>query len=485
MIERDMTSDSFDKRNFLFFLNEVHPPNVEDSLIGALASPSSWDAVAGIVKTARQKNAFARSINRVQLYVHVPFCRQLCTFCHCPRVLLRRRSDTDAYIKALTRQMMLFAPAYKGMDASLINFGGGTPSILDEQQLTVILDAVDKAFPARSRKILFEVHPSSWTAAKLAVLSSRGLFRLTIGAQSLDGKVLKQVSRSQTRQKVLWCLRSARKAGVPYVNVDFIAGLPGQTVKGLIRDIKVVINEGANIVNVQPYCNVSLQELRGPGETVLAFFKRRDAMMKAATQALAEAGFRRKGLWGTYTRNGECEDYKEEAYSRLEAAIAAFGPFAIGQFPGAVHYRAGNLESTGDVMEVNASLQDSGYAMSNYVLIGIINGLDEQTFFKRFGTSLDRHCGEGLRYLQHSGLVAFSKGIWKFSGKWEVRRVREYAALSRVLFGQEILLRLRARFLNQYDPRQDYSGGNSFLKAYANNWLMSLYYQMNGLKDLD
>ena len=71
---------------------------------------------------------------------------------------------------------------------------------------------------------------------------------------------------------MLWCLRSARKAGVPYVNVDLIAGLPGQTVRGLIKDIKIVIDEGANIVHVQPYCRSSLKELCGPTETLPCIF---------------------------------------------------------------------------------------------------------------------------------------------------------------------------------------------------------------------
>ena len=472
-----MTQDSRDKRNFLFFLNEVHPLSLEDSLIGALATPSSWDAVAGMVNTARQKDAFVRSIKKVQLYVHVPFCVSLCKFCYCARGLLQQRSDIDAYIKALTRQMRLFAPVYEGMDPELISFGGGTPSILDEKQMTAILDGADKAFPAHGRRIDFEANASSWTASKLAILSARGLSRLSIGIQSLDQKVLKQISRSQTRRKVLWCLRSALKAGVPYVNVDLMAGLPGQTLRGLIEDLKLVLDEGVNIVHVYPYCGFSLKDLCGPGETVPAFFKRRDAMMKAAAQVLLEAGFRRNGF-EAYTRNGEGEDHQEEAYLRLEAAVAAFGPLAIGQFPGAVFYRAGVSRSIADLPEVNASAQDLGYLMARYAMLAAINGLDEQIFFKRFGVSLDRHCGEGLRHLQHSGLVAFSKGIWKFSGKWEIRRVREYVVLSRALFGEDLLSRLRTRFLNQYDPRQDYSQGNSFLKAYTNNWLMTLYYRM-------
>ncbi|MEI7998758.1 MAG: radical SAM protein, partial [Candidatus Omnitrophota bacterium] len=350
-----MSQEIFDKRNFLFFINEVHPLNNVNSLSGALASPSSWEDVAKRVNTARQKDVFVRSIHRVQLYVHVPFCSRLCTFCYCHPVLLQKRSVVDGYIKALTRQMMVFSSVYKGMDAASICFGGGTPSILNEQQLTDILDGADKAFPIQNRKILFEANPSSWTTSKLALLSSRGLYRLSFGVQSLDENVLKLVSRSQTRQKVLWCLRSARKAGIPQVNVDFIAGLPGQTVKGIIKDLNVVIEEGVNIVSIESFNTLSLAKLCGPGETVFTFFKRRDALIKAAEKTLLEAGFHRQGLLGIYTRSGVTdENHHEEAYSRLEEAVAGFGPFARGQFPGAVYYRAGALSSTGDVEAVDA-----------------------------------------------------------------------------------------------------------------------------------
>ncbi len=378
-----MFHDSPDNRNFLFFLNEVHPLGVEDSLIGALAALSSWEAVAAMVHTARKKDPFVRSINRGQMYIHVPFCEQLCAFCHCSRVVLQRRGDIDAYIKGMTRPMMLLSRAFKGIDMSSICFGGGTPSILDEQQLTVVLDTADKAFPSRNRKILFEINPSSWTASKLALLSSRGLSRLSIGVESLDEKVLKQASRPQTREKVLWCLRSARKAGVPHVNVDLLAGLPGQTVSGLIKDLKVVISEGANIVHVYPCCHTSLKALCNPTETVSGFFKRRDAMMKAAAGVMVEAGFHRKGL-GAYMLSEKDEDYHEEAYLRLEAAVAAFGPFAIGQFPGAVFYRVGGSRSAAEPTAVFAAQQDCGYAMARHALIAIIKGLDENIFSKRF-----------------------------------------------------------------------------------------------------
>jgi len=474
-----MIKESFDYRNFLFFLYKTHALSIENALIGALTGPSTWDGVAEMITRARQKDTYARSINKLQLYVHVPFCGRICTFCHCSRELVRRRSDINDYVKALMRQMVSLAPAYKGMDAKLICFGGGTPSILDEQQMTTILDGVDKIFPHPQRKIFTEVNPSSWTASKLAVLSNRGLFRLSIGVQSLDENVLKRVSRPQTLKKVLWCLRSARNANVPYVNVDLIAGLPGQTIKGLIKDIKVLIAEGANSLYVQPYCSLPLKELCGPGETIPEFFKRRDAMMKAAEETLVKEGFH-QGV-GVYLRNWESEDHREEAYTRLEAAVAGFGPSAKGQFPGAAVYQVSDAKFTGDLPAINASAQDFGYVMSHYAVREIINGLDEQAFLDRFGVSLNQHCGEGLRYLQESGLVAFSKGIWKFSGKWEVRRICEYVALSRILFGKDTLLRLRSRYLKQYEPQRNYYDDNLFLNAYASNWLMTLYY-MRGIE---
>jgi len=162
----------------------------------------------------------------------------------------------------------------------------------------------------------------------------------------------------------------------------------------------------------------------------------------------------------------------------MEAAVAAFGPLAMGQFPGAVFYRMRASKSMLDFTELDASSQDLSYVMAHYALIALINGLDENIFFKRFGVSLEGQCGEALSYLQEFGLIAFSKGVWKFSGKWEFRRVFEYVALSRVLFPEELLLSLRTRYLNRYDPRKDYSVGNSLLKAYTNNWLMTLYYRM-------
>ena len=220
-------------------------------------------------------------------------------------------------------------------------------------------------------------------------------------------------------------------------------------------------------------------ELCAPGETIPAFLKRRDALMQASAQFLNEAGYRRESFFGTYTLNGKCGVYPEvEAHAFLEEAIAGLGPYSRGQIPGAFFYRTG--PDTVDFTKVKAARQDLGLAMAHYAVIALFNGLNEQSFFKRFGVSLDRPCGEGLRYLQQAGLVAFSKGTWKFSGKWEVRRIREMVALSRVLFAEDLLLGLRRRFIGRYDPRQDYSGGYSLLNAYANNWLMALYYQDHG-----
>lgn len=450
-------------------------PKYEDSLIGALATSSSWEAVADRINASRQKDAFARSIKVAHLYVHVPFCAKICSYCGCSKVLLQRSTDIETFVEALIKQIPLQSAPYKGLDAESISMGGGTPSILSERQFSAILDTFDRVMPTRSRKIHIEIHPSSWTESKLALLSDRGLYRVSIGVQSMDDNVIKQASRVQSRAKVLWCIRSAHKAKVPFINVDLIAGLAGQTVKSFVEDLKMMINEGVNIIHAQPLTGSTIKELCAPGESIPEFRKRRDAMMTEALVILKGAGFGHKIPDGWFRTEGR--DYMEEAYVNLEAATIAFGPFAKGQFPGSVFYRAGNARSVADFSKVDMSLQNVGYVMSHCAAISIIyHWLDEKSFLKRFGVSVDQHCGEGLQFLKEFGLVEKIKGIWKFSGKWEFSRVRELYGLTRILYGEEILLRLREQYSSLYDPKKDYYGGQTYIDSFALNPLMGLYY---------
>lgn len=472
-----MQTKDLEKRNFLFYLTTVKHLTFEDSLIGELANPSSWEDLVDLIRTARLKGGFISTIRKAQIYIHIPFCGRICKFCACSKSLLRQRSEIDVYIQTLEYQMQKLSPAFRGLKADSICFGGGTPSILDVEQMNTIFDVVDKHFSHKNRRIIYEINPSSWTPSKLDMLSSRGLFRLSIGVQSLDQKVLKNVARSQTKEKVLWCIRSALKRQVPHVNVDLIAGLPGQTVKSFTQDLNTLIREGANIVHIYPYCGASLTMLCDYGETVQDFFKRRDAMMRSADQILRKAGLQRKG-YEAYTKNGTGEEDQERVYLNLESAIAAFGSSAIGQFPGVALYRIDERKPFNSYDNLTVCTQDVGYVMSHYAVFAIMHGLDQKLFYERFGVSLDQHCGEGLRFLHRLGLVSCSQGIWKYSGKWEISRLYEFVSLSRILFSEELLARLRSRFQERYDPDHDYSKGHSLLSMYGDQWLMNLYYNL-------
>ncbi len=472
-----MQLKDLEKRNFLFYLNTVKHLTFEDSLIGELADPSSWEDLVELIRSARVKDGFVSTIRKAQIYVHIPFCGRICKFCACSKSLLRQRSEIDTYIETLKYQMQKLSPAFHGLNGDSICFGGGTPSILDVKQMNAILDEVDKHFPNKNRRIIYEINPSSWTPSKLEMLSSRGLFRLSIGVQSLNEQVLKNVARSQTKAKVLWCIRSALKRQVPHINVDLIAGLPGQTVKSFIEDLNILIREGATIVHIYPYCGSSLEMLRDLGETVQDFFKRRDTMMRSADQILRKAGLKRKG-YEAFTKDGTGEEDQEKVYLNLESAIAAFGSSARGQFPGAAFYHIDEKKPFNSDTNLTVCAQDVGYVMSHYAVFAIMHGLDQKMFYKRFGVSLDQHCGEGLRFLQRSGLITCSQGVWKYSGKWEISRLYEFLSLSRVLFSEELLARLRSRLQGRYNPEHDYSKGHSLLRMYGDEWLMNLYYNL-------
>ncbi|NTV29219.1 MAG: radical SAM protein [Candidatus Omnitrophica bacterium] len=401
-----------------------------------------------------------------------------CRFCSCSRESLRNNLQVHHYVQAVARQMRFFSSAYAGMDGDKIAFGGGTPSILDEQQLATILDAAYQAFPARGRKILFEAHPMVWSQSQLELLASRGLHRLCFGVQSMEDAVLRNISRLQTRAKVLWCIRSARKARIPYINVDFVAGLPGQTIKGLVDDLKTMTNEGVHNISLEPYASLPLMRMCAPGEDAIAFLRRRDALMGAAIKFLNGAGYYASGPCCVYSYRGQDDGhYFYEAHWRFETAVAAFGPAAKGQFPSGVFYQAS--PAVDPSFQAMACPQDLSDLMAHYVLVEIIgnNGLDEQDFFARFGGPLTKNCIDGLHYLHRSGLVARSRGTWKFDGNWEIDRIGEFMALSRMLFGEGRILELRKRYNESYDQRQDYGRGYISIRNQEDPFLLIQYYQ--------
>jgi coproporphyrinogen III oxidase-like Fe-S oxidoreductase len=163
------------------------------------------------------------------LYVHVPFCARVCSYCLLSASKTPGNGPMDAYVRALRAEIGRMEPAVRGLRFSSLHVGGGTPSLLREEQLDGLLGDLASFARADGFQIGVEAHPSTASPAKLRVLQRHGVHRVSLGVESFTPEVLRAVQRGdQTDERVAAAVDAARSCGLG-VNLDLLAGLPGET----------------------------------------------------------------------------------------------------------------------------------------------------------------------------------------------------------------------------------------------------------------
>ena len=164
------------------------------------------------------------------VYIHIPFCRQKCSYCDFPSVA-GHEADMEAYTDALCKEL-----AAKGAElsargkASTIYIGGGTPTALPVPLLARIIQTATAVLPLTDEcEFTVEANPGTVTLETMTMLSTLGVNRVSIGAQVFDDAILKRIGRIHTSQDIRDAVRWARAALIVNVSVDLMYGLPGQT----------------------------------------------------------------------------------------------------------------------------------------------------------------------------------------------------------------------------------------------------------------
>jgi len=163
------------------------------------------------------------------IYVHVPFCLRRCTYCDFNTYTGLLELE-DAYVAALVYEIELRAERAADIEAQTLYFGGGTPSLLGEDAIAKVVQAVRRHFrlPLRA-EITVEANPGTLDALYIGDLMDTGITRLSLGVQSSSKDDLELLGRIHTWEDVVAGVAQAREVGLPDVSLDLIFGLPGQT----------------------------------------------------------------------------------------------------------------------------------------------------------------------------------------------------------------------------------------------------------------
>jgi oxygen-independent coproporphyrinogen-3 oxidase len=176
------------------------------------------------------------------LYIHIPFCLQKCPYCDffsCDD----RMYLADDYLECLMRELRVFIDKYDPLFETLF-IGGGTPASLTEKQLDFLFSGIYALVPKKKLKeITIEANPETLTEKKAKVLAA-DTTRLSMGAQSLNDKILKILGRIHDAKTVSKAVSIAREQGMSNINIDLMYGIPGQSVKEALQDIKSAAGSG-------------------------------------------------------------------------------------------------------------------------------------------------------------------------------------------------------------------------------------------------
>jgi oxygen-independent coproporphyrinogen III oxidase len=176
----------------------------------------------------------------VSLYLHVPFCKQQCWYCGCNMKLAARYSPVATYVRHLLLEIDLIADALPArMAVSHLHFGGGTPTVLEPEDLAAVMAHLSQRFELLpDAEIAIESDPRTLSDTMIARIGALGFNRASFGVQEFDPKVQAAINRIQPPEMVARAIEGFRAAGVPNINFDLIYGLPFQTAAALCRTVE-------------------------------------------------------------------------------------------------------------------------------------------------------------------------------------------------------------------------------------------------------
>jgi oxygen-independent coproporphyrinogen-3 oxidase len=283
---------------------------------------------------------------RISIYVHVPYCRELCWYCGCNTKATRRSEPVARYVETLLHELDYVSELLnRRQPVEHIHFGGGTPNILTPGQFTLLMAELRRVFaPTHGAEIAVEVDPRTLTPDFGSGLAAAGVNRVSVGVQDFEPAVQRAVNRIQPYESVASCVELLRAAGITAFSFDLIYGLPHQTLASIERTVALALSLRPDRVALFGYAHVPgfKPHQRLIDERALPNGALRERLFAAAARLLGEAGYVAIGLdhyarpddaLAQASRSGRLHrNFQGYTTDRAEALLG-FGPSAISTFP--------------------------------------------------------------------------------------------------------------------------------------------------------
>lgn len=372
----------------------------------------------------------------LSLYVHLPFCKELCYYCACNKKVTRHEQLAQTYLEHLDKEIEMQGKIFDS-DRQVIqlHFGGGTPTYYDDPQLRHIVEKLSASFllsRSASREFSIEIDPRTVDEERIAHLADIGFNRVSMGIQDFDPAVQKAVNRVQDEAKTLALIEAARQHGFNSVSVDLIYGLPLQTAKSFEKTIDSVMTARPNRLSVYNYAHLPhlFRAQRMINTDDVPAPEVRLQLMASTIRKLTEAGYVYIGMDHFALPDDELSIAMEngtlqrnfQGYSTMrETDLVGMGVSAIG--------KVGNcfVQNLKDIRDWQAAIDTGelpvwrGLSLSGEDRLrrDVISAIMCQGFVRftdfeqKFGIDFNDHFAlemESLKPLEEDGLIVLSEG---------------------------------------------------------------------------
>jgi oxygen-independent coproporphyrinogen-3 oxidase len=196
----------------------------------------------------------------LSLYLHLPFCKELCYYCACNKKVTRDSQRAAVYLQHLEKEIDMQGKLFdRDRQVIQLHFGGGTPTYYDDLQLKSIIEQLSESFllsRSDNREFSIEIDPRTVNEERIAYLADIGFNRVSMGVQDFDPAVQKAVNRIQDEDKSLKLVEAARQSGFNSVSIDLIYGLPLQTATSFERTVDSILSVRPDRLSVYNYAHL-------------------------------------------------------------------------------------------------------------------------------------------------------------------------------------------------------------------------------------
>jgi len=360
------------------------------------------------------------------VYIHIPFCQQICYYCDFNKFMMDRQ-PVDQYLEYLEKEIVESIKRTPITNLKTVFVGGGTPTALDLEQTQKLINMINEHIIKSQTGIemTFESNPNEISKEKLQILKDGGVNRISFGAQTFDEGLLKKIGRTHSPNEIEEAIQTAKEVGIDNINLDLMYALPGQTMEQFVDSLDKAMelpiqHISAYSLIIEPKTVFYIEMNRGklkpaPEEDEAAMY---DFLMKY----LNEKGFHQYEI-SNFEKNGLESKHNLVYWNNDE--YFGFGAGAHGYVNGVRYSNAGPLKKYFQLIDekgvpvIHEHTVTKQEKMEEEMFLGLrkMKGVSEVEFSAKYGATFNEIFPNVIEKLSKDGLVEYKDDYLRLTHK--------------------------------------------------------------------